>query len=215
MTQTALRIATEADAPRLLKLLHAAYSELPSGVLFTVTRAGVDLVRQRIRQHTTFVIEQAGGNGPDRQADLLGTVSIRFPWVPDEAPRAPYPFIHWFAVSPAHKQQGLGRRLLDHAELNFLRDTVKAPAVHLATAIKHPWLTQLYLSRGYEPFGNSTNALGTELVWLRKALLPDLYPTLLPHRPPAPASASSSISADPAQVDARSLHPSETASLAA
>ena len=36
MTQTALRIATEADAPRLLKLLHAAYSELPPGVLFTV-----------------------------------------------------------------------------------------------------------------------------------------------------------------------------------
>ena len=87
--------------------------------------------------------------------------------------------------------------------------------MHLATAIKHPWLTQLYLSRGYAPFGNSTNALGTELVWLRKALLPDLYPTLLPHRPPAPASTSSSTSADPAQADARPLHPSETASLAA
>ncbi|KAF1023369.1 MAG: putative N-acetyltransferase YtmI [Paracidovorax wautersii] len=93
-------------------------------------------------------------------------------------------------MHPAHKRQGLGARLLDHAEHHFLRDTVKAPAVYLGTAVRHPWLTHLYATRGYEVFDQSFNRLGTELVWMRKVLNADAYAALDAPEFPPPAGES-------------------------
>lgn len=184
MRAPAIRLATPDDAPRLLALLHAAYAGLEAhGVRFTVTQADAATVRERIRLHTSFLLEAPGPGG---EPELRATVSVRFPWATGEGHRTAYPFIHWFAVHPGHKRQGLGRRLLDHAEHHFLRDTVKAPAVYLGTAVRHPWLTQLYAARGYEVFDRGVNRLGTELVWMRKVLLAGAYAALqAPEQPRA------------------------------
>ncbi|WP_445486755.1 GNAT family N-acetyltransferase [Niallia sp. 03133] len=64
---------------------------------------------------------------------------MRFPWA-DPEPISPYPFIWWFAVDPKYKRKGIGSRLLTYVEEKILRDTVKAPAVYLATAERHPCL---------------------------------------------------------------------------
>ncbi|MFT4192766.1 MAG: GNAT family N-acetyltransferase [Comamonas sp.] len=190
MSPPAIRLATPDDAPRLHALLHAAYAEAAAeGAHFTVTRAGVETVRERITRHTTFVAEQTTADGTP---ELLATVSVRFPWVPGEKHHASYPFIHWFATHPGHKRRGLGAQLLDHAEHHFLRDQIKAPAVYLATATRHPWLVGLYAGRGYQPFGHTVNPLGTALVWMRKILVPALYEAL-----PAPRESVTAAEAPP------------------
>lgn len=164
-----IRIAREQEAVELHALLQRAYKPLQqNGIHFTITRATVEEVREVIRQETTFVLERAG--------QPIATLSARFSWAtPDDKALAPWPFLHWFAVDEQAKHQGVGSRLMGHVEETFLRDTLKSPAVYLATAIRHPWLTGLYQRRGYQPFHTATNPLGVELVYLRKILDPARY----------------------------------------
>lgn len=164
-----IRQATEADAPELHAMLQKAYASLQQyNVHFTITRASVDEVRHVIRRESTFVIETELG--------ITATTTVRFPWTssPYSSP-APWPFIHWFAVNEQAKGQGYGNKIISHVEENFLRDSLKAPAVYLATAIHHPWLTALYQRRGYEAFHTATNPLGSELVYLRKILNAEIF----------------------------------------
>lgn len=172
MTDT-IRIAGADDVPALYALLQDAYAPLvPQGVLFNIVRSPIEHVAQTVARETTFVLERAGADG--RRAPAA-TLTVRFPWVSGERHRTPYPFLHWFAVAPAFKRQGLGLALLDHVEAQFLTEQVKAPATYLATATNHPWLQPYYERQGYVAFDRSTNTLGTPLVWLRKILIPDLY----------------------------------------
>jgi len=168
-----IRIAGQDDVPALYDLLQQSYAPLArEGVNFTITRSPIERVAQAVASQTTFVLERevAGGG-----TALAATLTARFPWSPEGNRLAPWPFLHWFAVAPAFKRQGLGNVLLDHVETQFLREQVKAPATWLATAVNHPWLAPFYERHGYEPFHRSTNALGTPLVWLRKVLIPELY----------------------------------------
>ncbi|MBR8167982.1 GNAT family N-acetyltransferase [Burkholderia cenocepacia] len=172
MTDT-IRIAGADDVPALYALLQDAYAPLvPQGVHFTITRSPIERVAQTVARETTFVLEQTA---PDGRKALAATLTVRFPWLSGERHRTPHPFLHWFAVAPAFKRQGLGHALLEHVETQFLAAQVKAPATYLATATNHPWLQSYYERGGYVPFDRSTNALGTPLVWLRKILIPDLY----------------------------------------
>jgi GNAT superfamily N-acetyltransferase len=167
----AIRIAGPEDAPALLGLLGAAYQPLRElGIRFTAITADLDAVRNVIRRHTTFLLERDGAP--------IATVSVRFPWPMGEGHLASYPFIHWFAVSPQLKRQGIGGALLDHVETDFLRDRIKAPAVYLATAARHPWLAGIYERRGYEAFHRQPSSRGEEMVFLRKILLPEIYQDL-------------------------------------
>lgn len=165
-----IRIATADDAPALHRLLHAAYQPLKEmNIRFTATTADVVLVRETIRRHTSFVLERDGA--------IIATVSVRFPWPTGENHLASYPFIHWFAVSPDFKRQSIGSALLDHVELTFLRDQIKAPAVYLATATRHPWLVGIYERRGYEGFYKHIRH-DDEILLLRKILIPEIYEKL-------------------------------------
>jgi GNAT superfamily N-acetyltransferase len=165
-----IRIATAEDGVELHRLIQAAYQPLRAlRIPFTAITADVDLVRQKVRRHTTFVVE--------RNAAIIATVSVRFPWPIGENHLTSYPFIHWFAVSPHFKRQSIGTALLDHVELNFLRDQIKAPAVYLATATRHPWLAGIYERRGYEAFYKHIKD-DDEMVFLRKILNPELYDSL-------------------------------------
>ncbi|PSH65199.1 GNAT family N-acetyltransferase [Phyllobacterium sophorae] len=165
-----IRVAGDRDAPALLELLLTAYEPLREmQIRFSATTADIELVQRTIRRHTTFVIERHG--------TIIGTVSVRFPWPMGETHLTSYPFIHWFAVAPTFKRQAVGTTLLDHVELNFLRDQIKAPAVYLATATRHPWLVGLYERRGYEGFHKQVNR-GDEVLYLRKILNPEIYDDL-------------------------------------
>ncbi|RKU00129.1 GNAT family N-acetyltransferase [Burkholderia sp. Nafp2/4-1b] len=178
MTGT-IRIAGADDVPAVYALLQDAYAPLvPQGVHFTITRSPIERVAQTVARETTFVLEHTTAEG---HAALAATLTVRFPWVSGERQRTPYPFLHWFAVAPAFKRQGFGHALIAHVETQFLAAQVKAPATYLATATNHPWLQSYYERRGYVPFDRSTNALGTPLVWLRKILIPDLYPDPAAH----------------------------------
>lgn len=158
-----IRLANESDAAPLHSLLQKAYAPLlEHNIHFTITRASVEDVREVIRSETTYVLET--------DSSLTATLTTRFQWTPAKNHLAPWPFVHWFAVAEHAKGQGFGREIIRYVEETFLRDTLKSPAVYLATAIKHPWLTDLYQRRGYEPFHTATNPLGVELVYLRKIL---------------------------------------------
>lgn len=158
-----IRIAKPEEAELLHGLLQRAYAPLiPQGIHFTITRASVADVRATIVNESTFVLESDG--------QLVATLTVRFPWTESSRQLAPWPFLHWFAVDPAFKGQGYGSRIIRYVEESFLRDTLKSPAVYLATAIKHPWLASLYLRRGYQPFHRAVNPLGVELVYLTRVL---------------------------------------------
>lgn len=163
-----IRIAGAADAPAVLDLLRAAYQPLREmGIRFTAVTADLDLTRRTVERHTTFLLERDG--------EAIATVSVRFPWPIGEGHLASYPFIHWFAVAPRLKRQGVGSALLRHVEDDFLRDRIKAPAVYLATATRHPWLQGIYERRGYETFHSHLGNGGEAIVFLRKILLPEIY----------------------------------------
>lgn len=163
-----IRIAGTADAPAVLDLLRAAYQPLREmGIRFTAVTADLDLVRRTVERHTTFLLERDG--------EAAATVSVRFPWPVGEGHLASYPFIHWFAVAPDLKRQGVGSALLRHVEDDFLRNQIKAPAVYLATATRHPWLRGIYERRGYQAFHRQPSSRGEEMVFLRKILLPEIY----------------------------------------
>lgn len=158
-----IRLAKPEEAEWLHGLLQRAYTPLVAqGINFTVSRSTVAGVAAVIASESTFVLERDG--------QRVATLTVRFPWTQDNTQLAPWPFLHWFAVEPDYKGQGYGSRIIRYVEESFLRDTLKSPAVYLATAIKHPWLTQLYLRRGYQPFHRAINPLGVELVYLTRVL---------------------------------------------
>lgn len=158
-----IRLAKAEEAETLHGLLQRAYAPLiPQGIHFTITRASAEDVRAVIASESTFVLEH-----DDR---IAATLTVRFPWTSEGPQVSPWPFLHWFAVDPEFKGQGYGSRIIRYVEESFLRDTLKSPAVYLATAIKHPWLSQLYLRRGYQPFHRAINPLGVELVYLTRVL---------------------------------------------
>ncbi len=160
---TTIRLAREDEAPEIHALLQRAYASLQQhNIHFTITRASVEDVRAVIRRESTFVLETDRG--------LTATVTVRMPWLAAETDPARWPFIHWFAVDERAKGQGCGSQIIRYAEEDFLRDTLKSPAVYLATAIRHPWLTSLYEKRGYQPFHHRINPLGVELVYMKKNL---------------------------------------------
>ncbi|WP_053115643.1 GNAT family N-acetyltransferase [Winslowiella iniecta] len=160
-----IQIARPEDAQEIYNLLQRAYAALSDlNVNFTITRASVDVVQQAIQEETVLVLRQQG--------QAIATVTVRLPQENHPAELPALPFIHWFAVAPEYKRQGFGDQILSWAESTLLADKLKAPAVYLATAIKHPWLTQIYQKRGYRPFHRRVNPPGEELIYLKKDLLP-------------------------------------------
>jgi len=159
-----IRIANDQDTDALYALLQEAYAPLLElGIYFSISQTDVEGVRAVIRQETTYVLEGEQG--------LLATISVRFPWINPARNITDLPFLHWFAVRPSAKQQGVGSQLLTQVENILQASPFKSPAVYLATASQHPWLVALYQRRGYQAFETGTSALGTELVYLRKGFI--------------------------------------------
>lgn len=156
-----IQVAKPDDAEEIFALLQRAYASLLAlDIHFTITRGSVDQVRETIGRETVLVLR--------KWKRAVATVTVRFPWTQDERAPSQLPFIHWFAVDPDYKGQGYGREIISWAEDHLLKETLKAPGVYLATAVNHPWLSELYLRRGYQPFHHRTNPLGEALVFLKK-----------------------------------------------
>ncbi|KWW15493.1 hypothetical protein AS888_08140 [Peribacillus simplex] len=161
-----IRLATVTDASEVLGVTLRAYEPIRDlNIKFLAATADLQLVTNNIRRNLTYVLERDG--------QIVSTVTVRHPWN-DPEHFSPYPFIWWFAVDPLYKQKGIGAALLTWVEENMLRDLVKAPAVYLATADRHPWLVSIYERRGYEIFAERVHD-GEKIVYLRKILDETLY----------------------------------------
>lgn len=161
-----IRLALPVDAPAVLDVSLRAYEPIRQlNIHFSAATADLQLVLNNITRNATYVLEENGR--------IIATVTIRYPWSdPDQS--NPYPFIWWFAVDPEHKRKGIGSKLLKYVEEHVLRDQVKAPAVYLATAERHPWLVSIYERRGYRVFDEKIHE-GDKIVFLRKILNERLY----------------------------------------
>ncbi|MDE3838857.1 GNAT family N-acetyltransferase [Bacillus methanolicus] len=136
------RLATLSDAEELLYLTHRAYAPVRElGLPFPAATASLEMVQDNIYKNAVYVAED--------NSEMIATITIIYPWGPTHDSSG-LPYLWWFAVEPERKKQGIGSRLLTWIEETILRDTLKAPAVTLATSIYHPWLIPMYERRGYE-----------------------------------------------------------------
>ncbi|MFM1652130.1 GNAT family N-acetyltransferase [Brevibacillus sp. B_LB10_24] len=160
------RLATVDDAEELLALTLRAYEPIRQlGINFAAATADLELVEKNIRNNACYVMEEEGR--------IVATVSLRMPWGLQPGPYG-LPHIWWFAVEPALGKKGVGSALLQWVEETIIRDTLKAPAVTLGTADKHPWLAQMYERKGYVRVGQKDLGRGHTTIFLRKVLRPDL-----------------------------------------
>jgi GNAT superfamily N-acetyltransferase len=160
------RLATLKDAPELLDLTLRAYKPIRElGINFAAATADLALMEKNIRNHMCLVMEEDGR--------IVSTISIRMPWGPQPGPFG-LPHFWWFASDPDAKRKGIGRDMITWAEETMVRDTLKAPAVSLGTADRHPWLIDMYKRRGYTVEGSKDLGRGHITIFMKKILNPDL-----------------------------------------
>ncbi len=159
------RQATLKDAAALLDLTLRAYQPIRDlGINYAAAHADVELVENNISEHMCFVMEEEGR--------LLSTVTLRMPWGPQPGPTN-VPHIWWFATEPDVKQRGIGSQMIGWCEEQMVRDTLKAPAVTLGIADRHPWLGPMYQRRGYQEIGRKDLGRGHVTIFMRKVLRPE------------------------------------------
>ncbi|SFJ77157.1 GNAT family N-acetyltransferase [Thermoflavimicrobium dichotomicum] len=159
------RLATLEDAEELLDVTLRAYEPIRQlGIRFPAATANIELVQDNITNNDCYVLEKDGS--------IIATVTVAA--LEEVKEVTDLPFIWWFAVDPAYKGKGFGTKLLSWVEKNIIRDTLKAPAVTLATAERHPWLVPMYERKGYERF-YEVDKEGEKIVFMRKILNPDLF----------------------------------------
>ncbi|MBC1984260.1 GNAT family N-acetyltransferase [Listeria booriae] len=165
-----IRLATLDDAAIVHDVSIRGYKPLKDmDIKFVGATADLATVEENIRRNANYVLERDGR--------IIATVTVAFPWALGERSIQPYPFIWWFAVDPEFKRQGIGTALLDYVEQHVLVDQIKAPAVYLATATRHPWLVSIYEHRGYVGFYEHEYE-GDNIVFLRKVLNEELFAEL-------------------------------------
>ncbi|SFR97908.1 Predicted N-acetyltransferase YhbS [Halomicrobium zhouii] len=138
MSDPLIGCATPDDAPELAEVYHSAYARNRElGFPASAESVEVTEVADWIRDHRVFVARVDG--------DIVGGVRVT-ETDPDRVK------ISRFGVHEEWKGQGIGGRLLDHAE-----DAARADGyerVWLTTPGEHPFLPTLYRSRGYEETGD-------------------------------------------------------------
>jgi len=160
------RLATLEDAPAVLDLTLRAYKPIREmGINFAAATADLALVERNIKYNMCLLMEEEGR--------ILSTISIRMPWGPQPGPFG-LPHFWWFATDPDVGGKGIGRKMITWAEETMCRDTLKAPAVSLGTADRHPWLIDMYKRWGYEVQGSKDLGRGHITVFMKKVLISDM-----------------------------------------
>jgi mycothiol synthase len=127
-----VRLARPDDADALGALMAAAFPEME----WSAERVRKDLL-DAADVVATYVVEGAGG--------LIGTASARY-WIekfPDEG------YVHWVAIDPARRGQGLLQALMARVMQKFADDG-KASVVLETDDIRLPAITA-YLGEGFVP----------------------------------------------------------------
>lgn len=99
---------------------------------------------------------------------------MRLPWGNNPGPFG-VPHIGWLATHPDYKKQGLAIQLLNWVEKHILLQQLKVPFVTLGTAENHPWLSQFYLSQGFEEVGRADLIADHTTIYYRKILNQTLF----------------------------------------
>ena len=160
------RLATAADAEEILALTLRAYA--PSrelGINFAAATADLALVNRNLEDNVCYVREVDGR--------IQATLSLRMPWGNQPGPFG-MPHIWWFAVDPLLNEKGVGSALMTWVEEEVLRKQLRAPAVSLGTADKHPWLADMYARKGYVRAGEADLGKGHITVYFVKPIVPHL-----------------------------------------
>ncbi|MGA2807468.1 MAG: GNAT family N-acetyltransferase [Terracidiphilus sp.] len=138
-----VRLATEADRPRLISLINSAYS---IETFLDGTRTDDDRLAATMQEGEILVAETPSG-------EILGCVYTEV--------RGNRGYIGQLAVDPAHQGSGLARRLAEAAEDRFR--ALGCQAVDITVLSLRPELPRIYRRYGYietgtEPF-HMTQAL--------------------------------------------------------
>ncbi|MDQ0901203.1 GNAT superfamily N-acetyltransferase [Paenibacillus sp. V4I7] len=160
------RIATIDDAEEQFKVIDGAYESIRElGITFRAANADIEMIRENILENTSYVLEIDGS--------IAATISMKnLPELTE------LPFLYWFAVLPAFKNQGVGNRLHSYVEEVVVRNTLLAPGVVLATSKNHPWLLPMYERKGYEAFFERPLGDTDTLIFLKKTLIEQGQPAL-------------------------------------
>lgn len=151
MADPTLRRATAEDAEAIRAVVTAAYEGYTPllGRLPTPMLADYD---EAIREHDTWVLADPTG-------EVIGTIEL--------IPQPDHLWIQNVAIRPDHQGQGLGRRLLAHAEDEAR--TRGLPAMGLLTNERYTANIAMYQRYGYVET-HRTHYQGTDLVHFRKTL---------------------------------------------
>lgn len=168
------RIATPEDVHELLDVTLRAYQPIRDlGIGFPAATADVELVTRNVTFNDCYLLEIDGS--------IAATLTVN--QSEEIKQKMDHPFLWWFAVDPSFKGQGIGAKLMTWVEESIVRDTMKAAAVELATAERHPWLVPMYERRGYERYHEIDNGNGDGLiVFMRKILDADRFSAYLHER---------------------------------
>jgi ribosomal protein S18 acetylase RimI-like enzyme len=150
LSGVALRPATEDDVPRLSELVRTAYAHYIER-LGEPPRPMTDDYAEVVRTQRVIVAERGG--------EIVGLVVLG---VGDEGF-----FVDNVAVDPSHQGQGVGKALLEHAEI-AARDA-GFDSIYLYTHERLVENLALYARIGYVEYDRRLHA-GARIVYLRKTL---------------------------------------------
>jgi ribosomal protein S18 acetylase RimI-like enzyme len=145
-----LRPAKAADVPRLTELVHAAYEHYVER-LGGPPRPMTDEYGEVVRRHRVTVAERGG--------EIVGLIVLG---VSDEGF-----FVDNVAVDPSHRGTGVGKALLEHAEI-AARDA-GFDSIYLYTQERMVENLALYSRIGYVEYDRRLHG-GARIVYLRKKL---------------------------------------------
>jgi ribosomal protein S18 acetylase RimI-like enzyme len=150
MSGVSLRPATAADVPRLSELVRAAYAHYVER-LDGPPRPMTDDYAEVVRTHRVTVAERGG--------EIVGLIALG---VDDDGF-----FVDNVAVDPAHQGAGVGKALLEHAEI-AARDA-GFDSIYLYTHERMVENLALYVRIGYVEYDRRQHG-EARIVYLRKKL---------------------------------------------
>lgn len=156
-------------------LMHAAYAPVRAlGIHFDAATADSAQTLRHLQSHGVYAL-YAGGV-------MVSSVTVRYPWGPQPGPFG-LPHIGWFGAHPDYAGQQYGRQVLERLEQTLLRDQLRAPAVSLGTATRHPWLIDMYRRRGFTLMHTVDLGKGHITQYMKKILDVAAHDAWLAHQP--------------------------------
>ena len=162
--QLDFRQVREDETDVYLALMHAAYAPVKAlGIKFDAATADRAMALRHLQSHGVYALYA--------DEKMVSSVTVRYPWGPLPGPFG-LPHIGWFGAHPDYPGQQFGRQVLERVERAILIGQLRAPAVSLGTATRHPWLQAMYLKRGFQPMHTHDLGKGHLTLYMKKVLDP-------------------------------------------